>query len=550
MSCRKDCYKKILVVLSLLVMSILAVPAFAQGNTCIQNEYNLSQGVSATGTSGSTKLNCTANDVSIAQVTNIRDLHGNPLNTCSGGSPFSFIADFTIKTTSSQARENIGLYIATNSTTQALTGSCVDNIITRPHQCPNADAGVLCGSNNYHETDPAPDNCGDTSSNDGNGTGIEIVTLEIDNFACTAPAGSTQLVLPNCTSWQIPGGTIQCVSNDGLYPFNGPGGTPTAVPGTKSKCNCGVIPLGITVQSPQVTVGKTCNTSDNTTAPDFTTSPPTPNSCTIHPEGGQVVYTVNVVNTSNFGNIVIDQVCDTAYGTVYRSASAPAALAVCAAGSQTGVSITSTTCNATTLGNISASGQCTFTVTQAENITVNNIASVSGHGVSAGTFGPSTSNSVTVVSNEALTSGTITKGFGGNTAACATVRYNVAVTNTSASGTDETLSLNSLNDGSFGSITTVHDTVLGTTCGVANGLGTLAGTGNGAGVLPVTLGVNGGVYSCQFDAQICGGLDGNGCFTHSNTVSAGLTGDEGAGDVVSLTPGALDLKECIVGTPQ
>jgi hypothetical protein len=69
-------------------------------------------------------------------------------------------------------------------------------------------------------------------------------------------------------------------------------------------------------------------------------------------------------------------------------------------------------------------------------------------------------------------------------------------------------------------------------------------------VLPVTLGVNGGVYSCQFDAQICGGLDGNGCFTHSNTVSAGLTGDEGAGDVVSLTPGALDLKECIVGTPQ
>jgi hypothetical protein len=69
-------------------------------------------------------------------------------------------------------------------------------------------------------------------------------------------------------------------------------------------------------------------------------------------------------------------------------------------------------------------------------------------------------------------------------------------------------------------------------------------------VLPVTLSVNGGAYSCQFDAQICGGLDASGCFTHSNTVSASLTGDDGAGDAVSLTPGSLDLKECIVGTPQ
>src|SRR6266567_6170894 len=266
----RTCCRNFSLICVLLAMAILAAPAFAQ-NTCIQNEYNLQQGVSATGTSGSTKLNCTANDVSIAQVTNIRDPQtGQTLSTCFQGSTFSFVADFKIKTTSSQARENIGLYIATDSTTQALTGSCVDNIISPQHQCAGAATGIMCGSNDYHETDAAPDNCGDTSSNDGNGTGVEIVTLVVDNFLCQAPAGSNTLVLPNCTSWQIPGGTIQCVSPSPTFPYPfDTNGKPEAIPGTPSKCNCGVIPLAITVQSPSVTVKKTCNTVDNTTASDL-----------------------------------------------------------------------------------------------------------------------------------------------------------------------------------------------------------------------------------------------------------------------------------------
>jgi len=200
---------------ALLALAGGLTPRPASAQTCLQNEYNLVQ---------KQKLNCTANDVSIAQVTNIRDPQtGAKLTSCVSGALFNFIADFTIKTTSSQARENIGLYISTNSQTQALTGSCVDNIISPQHQCPNAATGILCGSNDYHETDAKPDNCGDTSSNDGGGSGIEIVTLEIDNFLCEAPAGSNQVQLPNCTSWQIPGGTIQCVSPASAfpYPFNG-----------------------------------------------------------------------------------------------------------------------------------------------------------------------------------------------------------------------------------------------------------------------------------------------------------------------------------------
>jgi hypothetical protein len=548
------CCKTFLFVFVLLAMAILAVPAVAQN--CIQNEYNLQQGVSATSTAASNALNCTANDVRIAQVSNVRDpITGAPLTTCVAGSTFNFIADFKIVTSSDKPRENIGLYIATNSQTQALTGSCVDNIISPAHAC-HTGSSITCGSDNYHSTDPAPDNCGDTSSNDLSGTfgaAAEKVTLEITNFLCQAPAGTNQVQLPNCTSWQIPGGTIQCISPSPAfpYPFNGPNGTPTAVPGTKSKCNCGTIPLGVTVQSPQVTVKKTCNTVDNTQTPDFTTSPPTPNSCTIHPEGGTVTYTVSVSNTSNFGSVVVDQICDSAYGNIFTVSgfSGPA----CTAGT-VGTS-TGTTCTAMTIAS-GASQTCTFTADQAEELTVNNIASVRGHGSSNGTFGPSASNQVTVVSNEAPTTGTITKTFVGNTAGCATVRYGVEVKNTSASGTDETLTLSALNDSAFGSITTLHgsgnNSVLGTTCNQAssgNGLGTLNQV-TGAGALPVTIPVNNGTYTCQFDAQICSGLDQNGCFTHSNTVSATLTGDEGATDVVSLTPGSLDLKECLVGTVQ
>jgi len=524
---------------------ILAAPASAQ--TCLQNEYNLVN---------KQKLNCTANDVQIAEVTNIRNpTTGAALTSCDGGTNFNFIADFKIVTTSDKERENVGLYIATDSRTQALTGSCVDNIISPQHPC-SAGSNILCGSDNYHDSDGPnnADNCGDTSSNDLSptfGAKAEKVTLLITNFACTAPAGSTTLVLPNCTSWQEPGGSITCSSPSPSFPYPVDANSkPEAIPGSPSKCNCSVIPLPITVQSPSITVKKTCNTVDNQQAPNFTTSPPTPNSCTIHPEGGTVTYTVSIANTSNFGNIVVDQICDSAYGNIFTVAgfSGPAC-AVGSAGSKTG-----TTCGALTVA-AGSSSTCTFTADQPEELTINNIASVKGHGTQGGsTFGPTQSNQVTVVSNEAPTTGTITKQFVANTAACATVRYSVEVKNTSQAGTDEILNLSAFNDSAFGSITSVHGTgnnaVLGTTCAVAtnaSGLGTLSGS-SGAGGLPTTIPVNGGTYTCQFDAQICGGLDTDGCFTHYNEVSATLTGDEGANDTVSLTPGKLNVKECVVGS--
>jgi hypothetical protein len=524
----------------------------ATAQTCLQNEYNLVN---------HQNLNCTAGDVKIAQVTNIRDpLTGQTLTSCIAGGKFNFLADFTILTTSSRERENVGLYIANNSTTQALTGTCDDNIISPKHQCPGSPAGIFCGSDNYHQ-DPAiaaPDNCGDTSSNDVSplkGNGVEIVTLEIDNFACNPPAGSKTLVLPNCTSWQEPGGNIQCVSNapNFPYPFNGPGGTPTAIPGAPSKCNCGVIPLAITVQTPGINVFKACTTNDNPGPATFNkvngVITPDPTACTIHPEGGDVTYTVDMVNDqSNFGDVVIDQICDTAYGNIYTTTDPKYPQPACAAGN-TGT-ISSTNCNSSFDIPFGGSQPCTFTVKQAENVTVINTAKVSGHGLSAGNFVLTPSNSVTVVSNEALTTATVTKGVAATTAACATVRYTVDVKNTSTAGTDETLSLSALNDtaADFGNITSVHDNVLGTTCGVDSskpGLGTLSAS-TGGGVLSATV-APGGDYTCKFDAKFCSALDLNGCISHTNSINATLDGDEG-GEKVSTSANQITVKECLTTT--
>src|SRR5205823_3997417 len=147
-----------------------------------------------------------------------------------------------------------------------------------------------------------------------------------------------------------------------------------------------------------------------------------------------VTYTVNISNTSNFGDITVDQVCDTAYGTIYRSATAPSALGACAAGSVSGLvtgGTNSTTCDSSTLGDISTSGSCTFVVTQAENVKVFDTVSVTGRGLTAGAFGPSNSNAVEVDSNEATATGTLTKALSGTTAGCVTARYSVHVKNTS-----------------------------------------------------------------------------------------------------------------------
>lgn len=503
MSFRTGCCKKFSFVFALLAMAILAAPAFAQ--TCLKDEYGKN-------------VQCTANDVRVAYADNPRALDGSSLTSCIAGSTFNFVADFHVVTTAT-ARENIGLYFQTAGGANALTGTCSDNIIAPPHKSSNVLDTVTLGTSQYEELDTSTptDTCGDISTSDNN----QVITVEVDNAKCVAGANGL-LALPDCTSWQQPGGTILCVSNPPDYPW-----VKAAIPGSPSKCNCdNGFTVPIQVQSPQVGVSKSCTIPSDPTQTNLT-------SCSLSPEGGDVTYTVTIQNTSNFGDIAVDQVCDTAYGTVYRSSSAPALLAACGAGSVTGGVINSTTCNSSTLGDIASTGSCTFTVTQAEKTTVKNIVSVSGHGLTAGTFGPSVSSQVTVVSNEVPSTATTTKSYVSTTNVCATVEYGVDVKNTS--GGDETLTLTALTDDGFGDITTVHGSVLKTTCGV-----------------PQTLTQGGVDYTCTFDATFCaapGPLIGTTCtpatgIQHTNKVTPTLTGDEG-GETVSNTGGSLTVTECV-----
>src|SRR5579863_732676 len=183
-------------VFALLALAMGLYSGTASAQTCLNDVYHAQTGH---------KVGCTANDVSVATVTNVRDLNGKPLTTCFEGTTFSFLADFEIVTTSSSFRSNVGLYFANQGQATALTGSCVDNIISPLHQCPGAASGVLCGSDNYKAGSFGT--CGDTSSNDNSpvfGASAQGVTVVVSNFLCQAPAGSTTLQMPNCTSWQEP----------------------------------------------------------------------------------------------------------------------------------------------------------------------------------------------------------------------------------------------------------------------------------------------------------------------------------------------------------
>src|SRR5437764_7891025 len=164
MSCRTNCCKKLSLIFALLATAVIATPAFAQN--CLADENSKVN---------STPLNCTANDVRVAEAINTRDLSGTTVASCTPGQVLNFFADFLVQTSSNKTRSNIGLYFATGDPTvqtQALTGSCSDNVIGGPgrYTCSaKTEEAGQCGSTHYDELDTSQfpaDNCGDTSSTD------------------------------------------------------------------------------------------------------------------------------------------------------------------------------------------------------------------------------------------------------------------------------------------------------------------------------------------------------------------------------------------------
>jgi hypothetical protein len=477
-------------------------------------------------------VQCTANDVSIASASNIRKLDGSTLSTCPAGGYFDFIADFHIVTTAT-SRENIGMYFQTAGGSSALTGTCSDNIISPLHD-PGANGVGTCGSGInqipclgsalYHEFDTSlvGDNCGDTTSADGTN---QIVTVQVNHVLCQAAPGSKNVALPACTSWQQPGGALLCQSTP---PNTGWPYVTAAVPGSPSKCNCNTaLTIPVQVQTPGVTVTKSANPTS------------------VNDPGGTVTYSVAVKNDlSGFGSVTLNQICDSAYGTIVTQAGQPA----CPTGIK-GLDGTATplSCSVPQPIAFGSTYTCTFTANLTEaNPSVTDVATANGVGQDGVTGFSNQSNSVTVTLNEAATTATTVKSFVSTQAGCATVRYGVDIHNSSSA--DETLTLQAssastppiiaLNDSQYGDVTKVQGKVLGTTCGIKSGnfgLGTMASGQPGAllstaAVLPATI-ATGGDYTCQFDAQFCGTL---------SSVSTSTGTCNGIQQIDTITPALLD----------
>lgn len=505
-------------IVAAVVLFLQASPAFATNN-CLKDEFGKN-------------VQCSANDVRVAKATNPRNLDGTPITSCNAGSHFSFIADFHLVTTAT-ARENIGLYFQTGGGSSALTGTCSDNIISPLHDpgeastvnCGTAGYGPCLGSAQYHEFDTAlaGDNCGDTTSADGD----QVITVEVDDVDCKAAPGTNQLSLPDCTSWQQPGGALLCVSDpNGGWPW-----VPAAIPGAPSKCHCDSgFTVPITVQSASISVTKT----------------PSPTS--LPDGGGSVDYTVVVTNTSNFGGVTINQICDDQYGNIATAAGyAGSACPNGTAGTASNVSCSLPATLASPGNNLS----CTFTGavtayegTFTDTVTVN-AADQGGNPISK-------TAQATVTINEAPAQAQVLKSVDTG-AECAIVRYKVEVDNISGSTTDESETLSKLNDSYYGDITKVNGNVLGTTCGVASGQGTLAGSA-GAGTLSTTIAV-GGKYTCEFDGKFCGALGnaGTSCTSgleNKDQITATLTGDDTGDEEFNSASAELTVDTCFSSSSQ
>jgi hypothetical protein len=457
-------------------------PASAQG-TCIQDVWRAH---------GNTQnLTCSANDVTLAQATNIQIQTGGSCDpvtgvcSCFAGQTVTFTADFRMDLIANE-RFDVGFYLATDNDPNndgAITGQCT------------ATASLLSNTRpgNFINLDAAPDVCGDITG-PLNSTGPAatdnnplFVSAQI-SAQCPLTPGQ-QLRMPFATTWRQPGSNQVCSGT-------GNGTTTNDVfPGSPSKCNKGILTLPITSISTTLNVTKTALTPS------------------VPERGGSATYSVEVQNTSTI-DVTLRSLTDNPYGditTVHGDPNLP-------------LSVTATTCVPDAdpakceVGGVIAPGatcSCTFT-----------------GNVPPGDFGgPNFPDTVTACADNSTnpndvcdtddaevsytdesSAPTLTK-TASNAQCVIDVTYDVVVNNTNAR---ETLTLITLSDDVYGDITQVQGNVRSTTCGQAPGPGTL----------PFVIAAAGN-YSCSFVGRI------NSCDT---TVHDTVTGDATDEDAVPFTP--------------
>ncbi|EPA8593737.1 hypothetical protein ACQ7JZ_003348 [Vibrio parahaemolyticus] len=216
-------------------------------SVCMEDQYGKS-------------LNCTANDINIAEASNIKiiEIDGQPVDpdttVCVAGKDVTFEADFNVVSTASD-RYDIGLYFQRNGAPDALNGSCNIYTLSDEH------------STNASNTDG--DSCWDVEQ-----AAVVVHSTTITTL-CQDSDGDGQLNLPNCVSWRQPGKNEVCEDGNDAYP------------GAPSKCNCDDdynIPIFI--------------------QPDPPVSTKSVNKTTGSEPGDEFIYTIKIVPADSTGNSV------------------------------------------------------------------------------------------------------------------------------------------------------------------------------------------------------------------------------------------------------
>ncbi|MBY6198127.1 hypothetical protein [Vibrio hangzhouensis] len=243
---------------------------------------------------GISGLNCTANDIRIAEAFDIEIIEGDPtpgdgVDECTINEPVTFTAKFKFEL-SAQERHDLGVWFATAGQANARTGACL--VSTAPlfknaggsfindldgmstGYCSNdtsqsCDADSDCkGKNNTCVF--TQDYCGDIDES----TSPQFFEIEITT-ECVDKDLNGELDLPVCLSWRQPGADEYCATAEDAYP------------GAPSKCNCDDdFSVPIKVPTPSLKVYKSISPA------------------TLLEPGGTATIKFDIVNPSIYGNDV------------------------------------------------------------------------------------------------------------------------------------------------------------------------------------------------------------------------------------------------------
>ncbi|WP_394174851.1 COG1361 family protein [Thalassotalea litorea] len=212
-------------------------------------------------------LTCTANDIQVSQVTNIRDTQGNTNVECSLGEFVTIIADVTVVTTANE-RYGYGIWLpegAYSAKDRNTDNSC----------------SVLIGDTNGPGVAIDDDVCADISKASGFSATHEYLGAELTLF-CRDDDNSEKLDFNYCASWnqkEQDAGTCDAT-------------TPTPA-GSPSKCRCDSFDIDVFIKPPSPTLSKTLVGVNEYDEP-----------------GGEFTFDISFENTSDTSSIFIERLED------------------------------------------------------------------------------------------------------------------------------------------------------------------------------------------------------------------------------------------------